>query len=244
MIFPSPGMPTPASTKLPPRPAVLLLNAYTFKQEIRHLRSAVAGDYVATGNSLMIDTDHDSHGIRDQLLTSSDASVSSIPTDATVGAAYLYWSAWLTDSRMTTVLSDTCTNFNNWNNGAAWSVYYQLFSGVITAAGATRPDCLTLKFSQNLSTYPAGTVKVSWDQWVTALADIFSDSCNNFNNWNNGSAWSVYDNDYFRGHYSSGDNTTRLLTLKNSQNLSAYAGGTVKVSWDQWVTPPSRYLLG
>ncbi|MDO8688011.1 MAG: hypothetical protein Q7K41_05420, partial [Dehalococcoidales bacterium] len=212
--------------------------AYTFKQEIRHLRSALPGDYIATGNSLMIDTNYDSHGIRDQLLASSDAAVSSIPSDATVGAAYLYWSGWLNDSRMQTILSDSCSNFDNWIYGSTWNINNGTFrSHYSGGADSTRYN--TLKFGQNLSTYAAGTVKVSWDQWVTALSDLFNDSCNNFNNWNNGAAWSVDDNDYFRAHYSSGDNTTRLLTLKNNQDLSSYAGGTVKVSWDQWVTPIS-----
>ena len=59
-----------------------MITDYTLKEEIRHLRSAIAGDYVATGNSLMIQgSGHGSNtqGIRYQLLSSSDAAVSTIP---------------------------------------------------------------------------------------------------------------------------------------------------------------------
>jgi len=98
------------------------VEAYTLKQEIRHMRSAVPGDYIAAGNSLMIDTNHDWHGIRDVLLGSSDATVSAIPEDATVGAAYLYWSAWLDDPHMTSVFSDVCSDFGDWISGSTWNI--------------------------------------------------------------------------------------------------------------------------
>jgi hypothetical protein len=79
--------------------------------------SSIADDYKAIGNSLMIDTNHDSCGIREQLLSSSNISVSDIPAYATVSAAYLYWSGSLSDSRVQTVLSDSCDNFNKWVYG-------------------------------------------------------------------------------------------------------------------------------
>ena len=215
-----------------------VVEIYTYKEEIRHLRSAVPGDYVAIGNSLMVDTNHDSHGIRDHLLPGSDAAVSSIPSDATVGAAYLYWSAWLDDSHMQTVLWDSCFNFGNWVSGSTWNINNGTFRSHYSS-GEDSSRYNTLKFGRDLSSYTAGTVKISWDQWTTALTDLFNDSCNSFTNWINGSAWSVYGGDYFRGHYTSGDDSVKLLTLKNNQNLSSYDDGTVQVSWDQWVSPLS-----
>ncbi len=211
-----------------------IIDAYTLKEEIRNLRSAISGDYKAIGNSLMIDVDHDAVGIRDQLLPSSDAAVNTIPGDANVAAAILYWSGWQNNGRMQTLLSDTCSNFNNWNNGSVWSVYSNRFRGHYNS-GDDSVRNLTLINSHDLSSYTAGTVKVSWDQWVSALADIFSDSCSNLDNWINGSAWSESSN-RFRGRYSSGADSVRYLTMENSQNLSSYAGETVKVSWDQWVS--------
>jgi len=211
------------------------VEAYIAKEEIRRLRSSIAGDYQALGNSLMKDTNSDNK--RDQWLTSSNATVDDIPLDAEVGAAFLYWSAWRAESSKQTVFSDNCTSFNNWNNGSVWSVYNNYFRGHYSSGDYTA-RLLTLINNQNLDSYLSGTVAVSWDQWVSPLSDLFSDSCSNFNNWNNGSAWSVYYN-YFRGHYSSGGDTARLLTLKNSQNLSSYATGAVTVSWDQRVSPLS-----
>ena len=52
------------------------------------------GNYRAIGNTLMEDTDGDSHGVRDILLEESSASVSDIPEDADLKGAYLYWTAW------------------------------------------------------------------------------------------------------------------------------------------------------
>jgi len=65
--------------------------AYVIKNELRKLGAAISGDYVAIGSSLMIGdvTKHD------QLLMESSATVDSIPPDATVEGAYLYWSGWI-----------------------------------------------------------------------------------------------------------------------------------------------------
>ena len=62
---------------------------------------------------------------------------------------------------------------------------------------------------------------------------IFEDDCSNFSEWISGSAWSI-NSGHFRSHYSSGAEDTRYLTMKNSLDLSSYASGTAKVSWDQW----------
>jgi Tfp pilus assembly protein PilX len=52
----------------------------------------VGGDARVIGNSLM--KDNDSDGIRDELIAESSATISDIPDDANVEAAYLYWSGW------------------------------------------------------------------------------------------------------------------------------------------------------
>ena len=139
------------------------VGAYVAKEEIRRMRSSIAGDYHALGNSLMIDTNHDSHGIRDQLLTSSDSTVSSIPADADVAAAFLYWSAWRSDSAKQTVFSDSCSNLNNWNYGSSWSTSSGSFRSHYNSGGEPA-RYLTLKDSVDLTPYAPGTVIVSWDQ--------------------------------------------------------------------------------
>jgi hypothetical protein len=64
------------------------------------------------------------------------------------------------------VFSDNCTSFYYWNNGTAWSVYYNRFRGHYSSGGDTA-RFLALKNSQNLSSYAPGAVTVSWDQWVS-----------------------------------------------------------------------------
>jgi hypothetical protein len=64
---------------------------------------------------------------------------------------------------------------------------------------------------------------------------IFTDSCSDFNNWTlTNSAWSIYGNYCFVGHYAGTDNSARYLPLSSSMNLNAYADRKVFISWDQW----------
>jgi len=75
------------------------VEAYTTKIEMRELGSAISGDYVSIGNSLMTGNP-DYHN---QLLKESDATIQDsdplgagyIPEGATVEGAYLYWSGWI-----------------------------------------------------------------------------------------------------------------------------------------------------
>ncbi len=90
------------------------IEAYSAKCELRKMGSAISGDYYAVGDSLMIDTNHDWHGVRDLLLSSSYREIDAIPASAQVIAAYLYWSGWKNGQ---SIFSDTCTNFNNWDRG-------------------------------------------------------------------------------------------------------------------------------
>jgi hypothetical protein len=82
------------------------VDSFLTQQSLRQLSRAINGDYRSIGNSLMImgsghTQDNDPKGIRYQNLTSSSATVNTIPSDATVTAAYLYWSGWLNSSTKT-----------------------------------------------------------------------------------------------------------------------------------------------
>jgi Tfp pilus assembly protein PilX len=88
------------------------IDAYSSKCELRQMGDAMAGDYVAIGSSLMTDV---SENIRYTLLDESSHDLTSIPEDADVIAAYLYWSAWKEASTQTNILSDSCSNFDNWD---------------------------------------------------------------------------------------------------------------------------------
>jgi hypothetical protein len=93
------------------------VEAYLAKNQLREFGQAVAGDYKALGNSLMIDANHGGY-YRETKLTESSASVNDIPQDARVEAAYLYWSAWRNNSRQVTEFSDSCGNFGYWISAA------------------------------------------------------------------------------------------------------------------------------
>jgi hypothetical protein len=73
----------------------LTLEAYTYSNKDDPMGSGVCterGDYRATGNTMMEDTNFDKR--RDLLLDESSATIFDIPDDAEVTLAYLYWSGW------------------------------------------------------------------------------------------------------------------------------------------------------
>jgi hypothetical protein len=212
------------------------IQAFTSKRELRRMNDAMAGDYAAIGNSLMINpVNH----IYTTLLPSSDSTLTSNPADADVVAAYLYWSGFLYDM---TLFSDTCTSANltnSWTNGGDWAYYSSnpyYYRGQHSGADSRR--YLTMSSGIDLSAYPAGTqYEIAWKQSVASQSSIFSDSCSDLSSWTVGSptAWSVYHPGsayYFRGQYSSGGDPARLLTLTTGRNLSGYSA--VSIAWDQW----------
>jgi Tfp pilus assembly protein PilX len=80
------------------------VESYSTKTDARQLGSAIAGDYVAIGNSLMLPDPNNGpnseNDWRSLLLKESSASVdtyagNTIPAGATITAAYLYWSGWM-----------------------------------------------------------------------------------------------------------------------------------------------------
>jgi hypothetical protein len=101
------------------------VESYMAKSELRKLEAAVAGDYHATGNTLMIPSGtlpiFNPTYYRDYLFNESSATVRTasspsdvkgIPASATVEYAYLYWSGWQeTGANGTPIFSDDCSNF-------------------------------------------------------------------------------------------------------------------------------------
>jgi hypothetical protein len=66
---------------------------------------------------------------------------------------------------------------------------------------------------------------------TVAEPEIFSDSCNSFDNWDAGADWSVSGGE-FRGHHG-GSESDRYLTMDVSLDLSAYSGEGLCVCWEQ-----------
>jgi len=93
------------------------IETYSSKSQLRNLGNGIAGDYVAIGNSVMLDNYYP-YDKRDTLLTSSStdvADVSPIPADGDVLYAYLYWSGF---RHSASIFADTCANFNNWERSS------------------------------------------------------------------------------------------------------------------------------
>jgi hypothetical protein len=170
------------------------VDAYAIKTELRKLGSAIAGDYRAIGNTLMIEgTGHGSnpYGIRYELIGESSNSVSDIPDTAQVDAAYLYWSAWIEEEEEEMLFFDDCTDLDNgnWNYGNDWheSQSYTAFYAHHEGEGGRK---LTMKNSIDLSSYAPGTVIVSWRNWLYS-SNIESGDCfqyafrnGGWGNWN------------------------------------------------------------
>ncbi|MDD5082053.1 MAG: hypothetical protein PHU08_01640 [Dehalococcoidales bacterium] len=98
------------------------VEAYTLKSELRQVAAAIAGDYFATGNSLMTNTHSDTYYIRDtwtnadhssSAIVDSDATgVNGTPDDSDVKHAYLYWTSWFHEDEKTQLFYDNCSNFD------------------------------------------------------------------------------------------------------------------------------------
>ncbi len=137
------------------------IEAYASRCELRKMGAAIAGDYRAVGNSLMIDGGG-SPEVRDELLDSSDAEISDIPSSADVIAAFLYWSGWLAAG--TPMWQDDCSNFGEWIAGSCWNIDSGHFRSHYSSGPQSTRYC-TMKDSLDLSSYPSGSVRVGWTHW-------------------------------------------------------------------------------
>ena len=223
------------------------VESYVSKAEVRKMQSAMAGDYYATGNSLLSDSDGDY--CRETWHDPSSAAVtaSNIPTDAEVTGAYLYWSGWKNDNSPTDKLNDSCSSYANWNrsgtspySNTCWGGSSGYFDSHYNTGGSDSYRYLTLTSPLSLGSYSMGAVIISWAEWVSAPTPVtaFSDTCSASNlttYWQNGGDWTYSSSSggRYRGQHnpSGGADSRRYLAL-NSQNLSSYGStGTIAVSW-------------
>jgi hypothetical protein len=169
------------------------LEAHTAKTELREVGGAIAGDYRAIGNTLMINQNGGSAPvIRDTLLDESDATVGDIPDSAEVQAAYLYWSAWLEEEIVPEppiVFEDECFNFNNWNNpGNDWVIWEGHFRG--HHLGEAQYRYLTLQASMDLSSYTGQLLALAWEQWQVGYLES-NDNLSVAFSGDDGATWSA-----------------------------------------------------
>jgi hypothetical protein len=72
----------------------ITITAFTTKKEFQKYGSVMEGDYYATGNTLMRDTNSSVNQNRDRLYQNTWYTVSSIPSSAIVEKIFLYWTGW------------------------------------------------------------------------------------------------------------------------------------------------------
>ena len=73
---------------------------------------AIAGDYYATGNSALSDTDGDYNRETPRNPSGADVTSSNIPSEGDVALAYLYSTGWKNESSSSFFLNDACSNFS------------------------------------------------------------------------------------------------------------------------------------
>jgi hypothetical protein len=94
------------------------IEAYSSKNELRQMGDAMSGDYVAIGNSLLADDNGDHK--RETWHTPSSFDLNdptdnvSIPANADVAYAFLYWAGWRNENAIINAFSDDCTDFSHW----------------------------------------------------------------------------------------------------------------------------------
>lgn len=166
------------------------VEAYAAENEMRLMGEALSGDYCAVGNTLMEATSNDYY--RSRLFRESSADVTnitlaqiesqggvppgSIPENASVDAAYLYWSGWIEgEAGGAVAFNDPCNNFDNWDDASSWTIYPlygpgdKEFQGRGDGSDASRTLDMLIDgnppfFNLDLSPYSGREVTVSWSQ--------------------------------------------------------------------------------
>jgi len=154
-----------------------LVNTYMSMEEFRKHGGAVQGDYFAMGGTLMTATGSGSDiRFRNRLFKESSAIIGQddIPLNATIKAAWLYWSGWIEEaSQQVIVFEDDCADFNDWIPGSDWGIASGSFRG--HHIGNDPDRALKMHTDQDLSAYSGQSVTISWQQWENG--DLESDDC-------------------------------------------------------------------
>lgn len=173
------------------------IEAYASRCQLRNMYAATSGDYVAIGNSLMTDDDQDFSNIREHWHQSSTTTLDTLPDDAHVTQAYLYWSGFF-DSGFATSLwgPDTCHDFDEWDGpNKWWRVQSNRFRGEENHSG-TNTRYLTMDDPINASDYPAGKAIVEWEQSTSSNLETeapYADTLKFQFSGDNGQTWSDYE---------------------------------------------------
>jgi hypothetical protein len=145
------------------------VESYVAKSELRHLKSAIYGDYYATGNS-NLSAPSSNEDFRNVPHDPSTASVTgaNIPSNAEVAAAYLYWSGWKDEGSIPAPkLSENCQNLttNGWQSSLDWTGDSTEGNPANSYKG-THTDLGDRNLTSKELDLSGGGATVSWDQEV------------------------------------------------------------------------------
>ena len=141
------------------------------------------------------------------------------------------------------------------DDGATWSANIEAFSNDIGSTPQTfsciiPEEYLTTEFKMRLyigddNGWVGGDEYCHVDAIRIFVTDsLFFDNCSDFAtppvNWTNGSRWTIYNNDEYRGQ-GGGSTTARYLTMADSIDLSAYYGEFITLTWEQRETGNLEY---
>jgi len=116
------------------------------------------------------------------------------------------------------------------DGGGTWGNNIEAFQGDIGSSpqsfSYTIPDeYSTASFKMRFFLECDSTADDVYIDNITISQGLFSDTCSNFSNWNNGANWTIYNGDEFQGQ-GSGTTAERTLTMTSSLDLSSYQGAS------------------
>jgi len=125
------------------------------------------------------------------------------------------------------------------DGGSTWSDNIEAFRNDDPPSSYSYPipgEYLTASFTMRFFLdFNAGDEKVYIDN-ITISQGVFSDDCDNFNNWNNGTNWTFLSGE-FQGQ-GSGTTDDLTLTMTSSLDLSSYQGSSsgfpLILTWTDW----------
>jgi hypothetical protein len=127
--------------------------------------------------------------------------------------------------------------------------YFAIGNTLMTCTGSSCPLYRNILFKESSATVANGDIPSNavveaaylyWSGWIEgdgAEQTIFQDNCSDFNAppmlWSHGTSWDTYSGRFRGTAYNKGSSPGRYLTMGSSVDLSAYAGETVEIHWQQ-----------
>jgi hypothetical protein len=171
--------------KIVSRAGGIQIDAYGGKTRFRKLKSAVSGDYYGTGNSLITGMEDPYNNVHYLLHKYSSATVATndiddtlgVPSDATIDAAYLYWTGWIDwntyhpsgSGSQIRYPSGDISNSGTWARYPSGTNWYSYVNEQGAHDGDTRYLLHGTTAGNMLFSFPAFTVNVPADMEIGGL---------------------------------------------------------------------------